>query len=61
VRLAKVESDAVHKGAVQDLINVVKQQQEEINKIKFGLGLDKVMKPEEVLANLNGEPIPGGQ
>ncbi len=59
-RMDNVENTAVHKGAVSDLVQVVKTLKEEVQAMKFGIGMASSVKPEEVLANLNGEPIVGG-
>lgn len=59
-RMFSLEKTAVHTDAVKDLIVVVKLLKEEIQAMKFGIGMADTIKPEQVLANLNGEPILGG-
>lgn len=57
-RLAKVEASAVHKGAVADLVQVVKQLKDEQVSFKASMGFNRTPSQDaELQAVLNGEPI----
>ena len=57
-RLTAVETAAVHKEAVQDLIAVVKALKDDVNALKTNLGWSNLgAKTEEIKAMLNGEVI----
>jgi hypothetical protein len=61
-RVGRVEASAVHKGAVQDLVAVVKVLQTELVALKANLGWSKPVledadKAREVQAMLNGEVL----
>lgn len=57
-RLGKVESSAVHKDAVQDLITIVKALKDEVTAMKVNMGWNvKAAQQEEISAMLNGEVI----
>jgi hypothetical protein len=57
-RLSRVETNAVHKGAVADVVLAMKTLKEEVGTLKTGLGLTRVGNA-EVQALLNGEYISG--
>jgi flagellar motility protein MotE (MotC chaperone) len=55
-RLSVVESNAVHKDAVKDLVEVVKAVKLEYSSLKASMGFTPI-KDEEIRAMLNGEQI----
>jgi hypothetical protein len=55
-RLSVVEANAVHKGAVQDLVSVVKGLKDEYISLKASMGMSR-MGDSELQAMLNGQPI----
>jgi len=55
-RLSVVESNAVHKGAVSDLISLVKGLKDEYVSLKASLGMSRIG-DSEIRAMLNGQPI----
>jgi hypothetical protein len=57
-RLSVVESNAVHKQAVQDLIVVVKSLKDEYISLKASLGMARITDT-DIQALLNGNPIQG--
>jgi hypothetical protein len=57
-RLSVVEANAVHKGAVQDLIIAVKMLKDEYVSLKASLGMSRIGDA-EIRAMLSGEPING--
>lgn len=57
-RLTKVETAAVHKGAVQDLVKVVAQLKEDYTSFKASQGFTPTEVTAEVRAMLNGQYIP---
>lgn len=57
-RLALVETSAVHKGAVQDLVKVVAQLKEDYSSFKASSGFVPTHVSPEIQAMLNGEYIP---
>lgn len=59
-RLSVVEQNAVHKGAVADLIQAVKNYKDELVSMKTGLGLNRIGDP-EIAALLNGIAIPSSE
>ena len=57
-RLSVIEQDAVHKQAVQDLIQIVAKTKEELDALKFGLGMQQTqINNPEITAMINGEPL----
>lgn len=57
-RVAHLEASAVHKGAVSDLVQHVKEQKDELTAIKANLGWQpNSAKASELSAMLNGEMI----
>ena len=59
-RLSVVETSAVHKDAVKDLVLAVKAYKDELAAMKVGLGLSRIGDP-EIKAMLNGIPIPSSE
>jgi hypothetical protein len=59
-RVARVEASAVHKGAVADLVEVVRDAKAEFETLKSRMGFTT---PEaaDLSAVFNGEPITGGK
>ena len=55
-RLSVVETNAVHKQAVQDLINVVKSLKDEYVSLKASLGMNRI-NDADIRAMLNGTPL----
>lgn len=55
-RLSTVETNAVHKQAVQDLINVVKSLKDEYVSLKASLGMNRI-NDADIRAMLNGTPL----
>lgn len=55
-RLSVVEVNAVHKGAVQDLVSAIKLIKEDYTSLKANLGFNRVGS-DEIQAILNGEPL----
>jgi hypothetical protein len=55
-RVAAIESTAVHKGAVQDLVAIVKAVKDELQTLKTNIGFAN---PElaRIEAHFNGEPV----
>lgn len=56
-RVGRVEASAVHKGAVQDLVAVVKTMKDEYASFKTSMGFKTGMADLEAM--FNGEPITG--
>ena len=59
-RLSVVESSAVHKGAVPDLVTAVKGYKDQVAALQVGLGLSRIGDM-EIQAMLNGVPIPSSE
>lgn len=55
-RVSVLETSAVHKGAVQDLVGVVAQVKDEVASLKTSLGFNRIGDA-SIRAILNGEPI----
>ena len=55
-RLSSVETNAVHKGAVSDLITAVKTLKDEYVSLKASLGMARIGDA-DIRAMLNGSPI----
>lgn len=55
-RIGVVETSAVHKGAVADLVSAVKAIKDEFQSLKTSLGMGRIGNA-EIRALLNGEPI----
>lgn len=58
-RLSVVESNAVHKGAVSDLVNAVKVLKEDYATFKANTLGNKPLTEEDINAMFNGGPING--
>jgi hypothetical protein len=58
LRITAVEQNAVHKGAVSDLVLIVKQVKDEFASLKTSLGMNRVGN-DDIEAMLNGTPITG--
>jgi len=56
-RISYVEASSIHKDAMKDVISVVSKAQEEMNALKFGLGMTRSQNSPEMTVLLNGEPI----
>lgn len=57
-RVSSIEASAVHKGAVQDLVILVKQINDDVKSLKASLGFQRTPAANgEMLAMLNGEII----
>lgn len=55
-RIGTLEAHSVHKGAVQDLVDVIRQVKDEMASLKAGLGMNRVGDA-DIRALLNGEPV----
>jgi hypothetical protein len=55
-RLSVVETSAVHKGAVQDLVSAVKVVTDDFTSLKVSLGMNRIANS-DIQAMLNGEYI----
>ena len=55
-RLSVLETSAVHKDAVQAVVKHLQEAKEEVNKIKFSMGIDRQVNP-EIQAMLNGKVL----
>lgn len=60
-RMRVVESNAVHKGAVQDLVTITTQLKDDYTSFKASMGFVAKEARPELTAMLNGEYLPGEQ